>query len=118
LVLAKPVYWPELLVLDELVPPLPMPPVPVFLLLLDVVLLVVPPVAAPPGALPVPPVAAPLPAAKARLLDAANAAASINVLIFMSVPLRPIDGVPARCRRGVPANMRAPRSALYFNRIA
>ena len=57
-----------------------MPPVPV-LLLLDV-----PPVPAPPVPLPIPPVpAAPLgaPAAKARLLDTANAAASINVLIFM-----------------------------------
>ena len=55
--------------------------------LLPVLLLDVPPVPAPPGALPVPPVLAPLPAAKARLLDAANAAASINVLIFMVLPL-------------------------------
>lgn len=79
-------YWPELLVLEELEPPVPV-------LLLDVPLLVVPPVAAPPAVLFVPPVAAPLPAAKARLLDAANAAASINVLIFMIFPLRLIDAV-------------------------
>jgi hypothetical protein len=41
------------------------------------------PPAAPPPVPPVPPPAPPAPAAKARLLDAANIAASINVLIFM-----------------------------------
>jgi hypothetical protein len=95
-------------VLEQLVPPLPVPPVPELPLH-------VPPVAAPPVALLVPPVAAPLPAAKARLLDAANAAASINVLIFMSVPLGLIDGVSARCRRGVSANVpRCPAFAALF----
>lgn len=69
--------------------PLFVPPVPVLPL-------ETPPVPAPPAELPVPPVAAaplgaPLLAAKARLLDTANAVASINVLIFTIFSLRLID---------------------------